>query len=133
MLVATEESHTRQVLAHAHAGEGGPFWVLLEVRGSAPHNGSCKGGVEYSGRRTLALTCGGRGDVIQAATKAGWDWCDVVNELQRDGRGADQPPTRHEPHRISVVRVRARFCWTSSVADAVSLIRTSWTSSSADK
>ena len=33
-------------------------------------------------------------DVVQAATKVGQDWCDVVHELERDVRDVDQPPER---------------------------------------
>ena len=38
-------------------------------------------------------------DVVQAAaTEGGWDWCDVVDELERDGLGVDQSQARHESH-----------------------------------
>ena len=37
-------------------------------------------------------------DVVKAATKAGWDWCDVVRELERDVLGVAQTPEWHDPH-----------------------------------
>ena len=73
--------------------------------------------------RTLAgganLACGGPGG--RGPGGGVGSWCDVVDELERDGLGVDQPPARCE----TVAGVRAQFCWTSSVADAVSLIKTS--------
>ena len=56
----------------------------------------------------------GRADVVQvAATEAGRDWCDVVDELERDGHGVDQSQAKHESH---VSQWCAQFCWTSSVS-----------------
>ena len=41
----------------------------------------------------------GWADVVQAAaTEGGWDWCDVVYELERDGLGVDQSQARHKSH-----------------------------------
>ena len=67
----------------------------------------------------------GWADVVQsAATEGGWDWCDVVDELERAGLGVDQSQARHESH-VSPSCANARFFVGPSVADAVSLIRTS--------
>ena len=53
-------------------------------------------------RRWLAeptLHAMGRADEVQvAATDAGWDWRDVVDELERDGLGVDHSQARHESH-----------------------------------
>ena len=43
-------------------------------------------------------------DVVQAATKVGWDWCDVVHELVRDVDGVDQLPEWHDSHELQYVR-----------------------------
>ena len=37
-------------------------------------------------------------EVFQAATKVGWDWCDVAHELDRGLLGVDQPPDWHDSH-----------------------------------
>ena len=60
-----------------------------------------------------------------AATEAGRDWGDVVDELERDLLGVEPVSSATRISRVTVVHGRAQFCWTSSVADAVSLIRTS--------
>ena len=69
-------------------------------------------------RRRLAgradLACGGPG----GCGPGGGDLCDDVVELERDGLGFDQPPKAARIARVIAVRVRAQFCWTSSVADA---------------
>ena len=54
----------------------------------------------------------GWADVVQAAaTEDGWDWCDVVDELERGGLGVDQSQARHESH-VSPWCANALFCWT---------------------
>ena len=35
---------------------------------------------------------GGQEPKRRPRTKVGWDWCDVVYELERDVLGAEQPP-----------------------------------------
>ena len=67
----------------------------------------------------------GWADEVQvAATDTGWDWRDVVDELERDGLGVDQSQVRHES-RVALLCAIVRNFVASSVADAVSLIRTS--------
>ena len=61
------------------------------------------------------------GDVIQAATKAWWDWCDVARELERDLLGAEQSPEWPDCHE-SQQHAQLRSV---PVDDAASLIRTS--------
>ena len=58
-----------------------------------------------------------------AATKAGWDLRDVVDEVERDGLGVDQSQVRHKPHASLLCANCARSVG-PSVADAVSPIRT---------
>ena len=115
-----EESHTRKVFAHAHAGEDGQVLVLLEVRilhrtageracGTVSRRRARpRGGVlrkrKEDGRWLAeptwhAVGQGGRSPLPEA----GWDWSDVVDELERDGLGVDQPQVRHGSH---VVRMR---------------------------
>ena len=58
----------------------------------------------------------------------GWqepNWCDVVDELVPKWARREPVSSATRISRVTVVRERAQFCWTSSVADAVSLIRTS--------
>ena len=91
------------------------FYTAQRVKGLA---GRCRGIVQSRGGvlRKLkdgrkAKDCGwlaepiwhalrrNAADAVQAAvTQAGWDWCEVVHELERDGRGADQPPAGHDSH-----------------------------------
>ena len=73
------------------------------------------------------LACGGRNaaDVVQAATNVGWDRCDVVHELEPDVLDVDQLHSGTTLTRHGFARNERNFCWTSSVADAVSLIGTS--------
>ena len=49
----------------------------------------------------------------------------MVDELERDGLGVLPVLSATRISRVIAVRERAQFCWTSSVADAVSIIRTS--------
>ena len=114
-----EESHTRQIFAHAHAGDEGQFFrfcwrcgfcTAQRVTGLA---GRCRGVVQSlwstpeapewqePKRRTLAggANAVGQVDVVQAAaTEVGWDWCDVVHELECDGLGVDRFQARDESH-----------------------------------
>ena len=74
------------------------------------------------------LACGGRNaaDVVQAAaTNVGWDRCDLVHELEPDVLDVDQLHSGTTLTRRGFARNERNFCWTSSVADAVSLIGTS--------
>ena len=56
---AKEESHTRQVFAHAHAGEDGQLLVLLEVR--VLHRTTCEVacGTVLRNRTKAAVVCCG--------------------------------------------------------------------------
>ena len=60
-------------------------------------------------------------DMVHAATKVGWDRCDVVHELQWNVLGVDQLPVVYDSHELAQ---RANFLWITSVAAAVSVIRT---------
>ena len=138
---AKEASHTRQVFAHAHAGEDGQVLVLLEVR--------------YLHRTTGERACGSRsraepgrstskaqGWQKPKETDAGWrsppglrwagrTWSKWLRR-KLDGTGvmwlmswSALGSAWTGLKRVTVVLGRAQFCWTSSVAGAVSLIRTS--------
>ena len=139
---AKEESHTRQVFSHV--AKTGKFWfcwrcgfyTTKRVKG-LPDGAAepCKAWAEHGdGRnpkdgRWLAEPTWhavGRANVVQVdATEAGWDWRDAAFELERGGLGV-KPVSKRDTNLTCQGSVRTwQFCWTSQVADAVPLIRTS--------